>query len=286
MTALAEKKEKALVTYVTAGDPSLAETPALLAEIARAGADVIELGVPWSRSVGRRRRSSSARWSARSRRAAPPAHTVGKTLDAVRAFRRESDVPVVLFGYYNPLLQRGPCARGQRGARRRRRRRARGRPAARGVGRARRPSSRAPACLPRAAPGADDVAGARARHRRARVGLRLLRRAHRRHRRPARSTSPTSARRAAELRPSLGALPFAVGFGVRDPASARALAPHCDAVVVGTALVQAIAEAPGRGRAPQGRLRARARAQGRAAVARRLRAAAQGFLAGRAPILA
>ena len=51
-------------------------------------------------------------------------------------------------------------------------------------------------------------------------------------------------RRAAALRPALGALPLAVGFGVRDPASARALAPHCDAVVVGSALVQAIADAP------------------------------------------
>jgi len=51
-------------------------------------------------------------------------------------------------------------------------------------------------------------------------------------------------RRTAALRPSLGALPLAVGFGVREPASARALAPHCDAVVVGTALVQAIAQAP------------------------------------------
>ena len=48
MGALAAKKEKALVAYVTAGDPSLAETPALLAEIARGGADVIELGVPWA----------------------------------------------------------------------------------------------------------------------------------------------------------------------------------------------------------------------------------------------
>ncbi|MGZ3439133.1 MAG: tryptophan synthase subunit alpha, partial [Polyangia bacterium] len=51
-------------------------------------------------------------------------------------------------------------------------------------------------------------------------------------------------RRTAELRPALRGLPLAVGFGVRDPASARALAAHADAVVVGSALVQAIAEAP------------------------------------------
>ena len=46
--ARAPRNEKALVVYLTAGDPSLAETPALLAEVARAGADVIELGVPLS----------------------------------------------------------------------------------------------------------------------------------------------------------------------------------------------------------------------------------------------
>jgi tryptophan synthase alpha chain len=46
------------------------------------------------------------------------------------------------------------------------------------------------------------------------------------------------------LRPVLGELPLAVGFGVRDPESARALAAHADAVVVGSALVQAIADAP------------------------------------------
>jgi len=51
-------------------------------------------------------------------------------------------------------------------------------------------------------------------------------------------------RRTAALRPALGALPLAVGFGVRDPESASALAPCCDAVVVGSALVQAIADAP------------------------------------------
>ncbi len=66
-------------------------------------------------------------------------------------------------------------------------------------------------------------------------------------------------RHAAALRPALGTLPLAVGFGVRDPASARALAAHCDAVVVGSAIVQAIADAPdaaGRRAAAYARVRA------------------------------
>src|SRR5262249_37297555 len=46
--ALARENRAALILYLTAGDPSLAETPGLILEAARAGADVIELGVPWS----------------------------------------------------------------------------------------------------------------------------------------------------------------------------------------------------------------------------------------------
>ena len=134
------------------------------------------------RSVGRRRRSSSTPWSARCRRAAPGTTRSARRSTAVRALRRESEVPVVLFGYYNPLLQRGL---------------ARVADEARDAGvdgmlvvdlppeesveldgelDARRP-------VARAAAGADDDAGACAHHRRARIGLRLLRRAHRRHRR-------------------------------------------------------------------------------------------------------
>ncbi len=53
------------------------------------------------------------------------------------------------------------------------------------------------------------------------------------------------ARRVGELRPALGALPIAVGFGIKDPAGARAVAAAgADAIVVGSALVQAISDAP------------------------------------------
>jgi tryptophan synthase alpha chain len=241
MAALAAKKEKALVTYVTAGDPSLAETPALLAEIARAGADVIELGVPWSDPSADGVVIQHAMERALATGGAGH-DTIAKTLDAVRAFRKQSEVPVVLFGYFNPLLQRGL----QRVA-----------DEARDAGvdgvlvvdlppeesveldreLQRTGLSRVPLLAPTTTPERARTIVARASGFAYYVAL----------------TGVTGAghldvadvgRRAAALRPSLGALPLAVGFGVRDPKSARALAPHCDAVVVGTALVQAIAEAP------------------------------------------
>lgn len=238
---LREKKEKGLVIYVTAGDPHLDETPALLGEIARAGADVIELGVPWS--------DPSAdgvviqRAMERALAGGGAAHgTVRRTLDAVAAFRRGSDVPVVLFGYYNPLLQYGLARLADEA-------RAAGVDGALVVdlppeesddldaelGRA--SLSRVPLLSPTTSPERARRIAARGSGFAYYVAL----------------TGVTGAghldvadvgRRAAALRPALGALPLAVGFGVRDPASARALAPHCDAVVVGSALVQAIAEAP------------------------------------------
>jgi tryptophan synthase alpha chain len=238
---LRQKHEKGLVAYVTAGDPSLAETPGLLAEIARGGADVIELGVPWSDPSADGVVIQHAMERALST-GGLGTRTLEKTLDAVRAFRAESQVPVVLFGYYNPLLQRGL---------------ARAVSEARDAGidgmlvvdlppeeseelddlLARANLSRVPLVAPTTTPERARIIAERAGGFAYYVAV----------------TGVTGAkhldvedvgRRAAALRPSLGALPLAVGFGVRDPASARALAPHCDAVVVGTALVQAIASAP------------------------------------------
>ena len=241
MGALVAKKEKALVAYVTAGDPSLAETPALLAEIARGGADVIELGVPWSDPSADGVVIQHAMERALATGGAGH-DTVKKTLDVVRALRKESDVPVVLFGYFNPLLQRGLA-------------RVAGEARDAGVDGvlvvdlppeesaeldgelARAGLSRVPLLAPTTTPERARTIVERASGFAYYVAL----------------TGITGAghldvadvgRRTAALRPSLGALPLAVGFGVREPASARALAPHCDAVVVGTALVQAIAEAP------------------------------------------
>jgi tryptophan synthase alpha chain len=103
---LRRRGEAALVVYLTGGDPGLGETPRLVLEAARGGADVIELGVPWSdpsadgpviqRAMERALSSGGA-----------AGDTLPKMLDVVRAVRRESEVPLLLFSYYNPLLQRG-----------------------------------------------------------------------------------------------------------------------------------------------------------------------------------
>jgi len=238
---LRAKKEKGLVIYLTAGDPALEETPALLAEIARAGADAIELGVPWSDPSADGVVIQRAMERALSTGGAGK-QTIARTLAAVRAFRREAETPVVLFGYYNPLLQAG-LSRVVDDAR------------DAGVDGmlvvdlppeesgdldrelARASLSRVPLLAPTTSPERARLIAATASGFAYYVAL----------------TGVTGAghldvadvgRRAAALRPALGELPLAVGFGVRDPASARSLAPHCDAVVVGSALVQAIADAP------------------------------------------
>jgi tryptophan synthase alpha chain len=238
---LSARRQKGLIIYLTAGDPSLEETPALLGEIARAGADVIELGVPWSDPSADGVVIQHAMERALSTGGAGK-QTIARTLDAVRAFRREHQTPLVLFGYYNPLLQAGlgkvvadakeagidgmlvvdlpPDESSELD----------GELAAAGL-------SRVPLLAPTTTPVRARKIAARGSGFAYYVALTGVTGAG--HLDPA-----EVGRRANELRPSLGGLPLAVGFGVRDPASAQALAPHCDAVVVGSALVQAIAEAP------------------------------------------
>ena len=92
----------ALVTYLCAGDPTLEETPALLAAAAAAGADVLEVGVPFSDPTADG--PSIQRASERALRAGT---TLPRVLEAVSEFRKASTVPVVLFGYYNPILAYG-----------------------------------------------------------------------------------------------------------------------------------------------------------------------------------
>lgn len=92
----------ALIPYITAGYPRPAETAALLDALSEAGADIIELGVPFSDPVADGptiQRSSQA--------ALEQGVTLAWTLDALRAFRARHDTPVVLFTYLNPVLSRG-----------------------------------------------------------------------------------------------------------------------------------------------------------------------------------
>ena len=100
--ALRAAGRRALVPYITAGFPTPADTAALLDALADAGADIIELGVPFSDPVADGptiQRSSQA--------ALEHGITLQWTLDALRAFRARRDTPVVLFSYLNPIVGYG-----------------------------------------------------------------------------------------------------------------------------------------------------------------------------------
>jgi tryptophan synthase alpha chain len=100
--ALAEKGEMGLVAYITAGDPSLGATEKIVLAAADAGADVIELGVPFSDPV-----ADGPTIQRASERALRGGTTLAGVIDLVKRIRTRSEVPLVLFSYFNPILQMG-----------------------------------------------------------------------------------------------------------------------------------------------------------------------------------
>jgi tryptophan synthase alpha chain len=100
--ALAEAGELGLVAYITAGDPSLAASEKIVLAAAEAGADVIELGVPFSDPV-----ADGPTIQRASERALRGGATLAGVIDLVRRVRTASDVPLILFSYFNPILQMG-----------------------------------------------------------------------------------------------------------------------------------------------------------------------------------
>ena len=101
-TALREAAELGIVAYITAGDPSLDATLKFVLALAEAGADVIELGVPFSDPL-----ADGPTIQRASERALKSGTTLVGVLDLVRRIRQSSRIPLVLFGYYNPILQMG-----------------------------------------------------------------------------------------------------------------------------------------------------------------------------------
>jgi tryptophan synthase alpha chain len=91
------------IPFITAGDPDLITTERLLLELAKAGADIIELGVPFSDPVADGEVIQRA-----SERALRNGVTVYDALGCASKVRQHIDVPIVLFSYFNPLLQFGP----------------------------------------------------------------------------------------------------------------------------------------------------------------------------------
>lgn len=98
-SALKAENRKALVTFITAGDPDAETSAALMEQLPGAGADIIELGMPFSDPM-----ADGPAIQASSQRALKAGQTLRKTLDMVRSFRAKDDVtPIVLMGYYNPI---------------------------------------------------------------------------------------------------------------------------------------------------------------------------------------
>lgn len=96
------RKGPALVAYVTAGDPDLKFTEQLVLRLAEAGADVIELGVPFSDPV-----ADGPVIQRASERALKGGTTLAGVLKLAGRVRKKSAIPLVLFSYYNPVLQMG-----------------------------------------------------------------------------------------------------------------------------------------------------------------------------------
>lgn len=101
-SALQARGEKALVTFITAGDPDLATSEQLVHALVEAGVDLIELGFPFSDPM-----ADGPTIQLASERALKSGTTLRGVLDLVARVRQHSNVPIVLMGYYNPVFRYG-----------------------------------------------------------------------------------------------------------------------------------------------------------------------------------
>ena len=99
---LKRSRRGGFIPFITAGDPDLATTELLLVELAVAGADIIELGAPFSDPVADGETIQRA-----SERALRKGVTLSDALTCVARVKQHIDVPIVLFSYFNPLLKFG-----------------------------------------------------------------------------------------------------------------------------------------------------------------------------------
>ncbi len=230
---LARQNRAALVTFVMAGDPDVSTSLAILRALPKAGADVIELGMPFTDPM-----ADGPAIQAAGLRALAAGTTLAKTLALAAAFRdADSTTPLVLMGYYNPVYVYGVEAflKDAKAA---------------GVDGLiivdLPPEEDTELCLPALAAGFNFIRLATPTTDDARLPAVL---AH---------TSgfvyyvsitgitgaaaPDTAKVAAAVRriKAHTALPVAVGFGVKNAASAAAIAAHADGVVVGSAIVEAL----------------------------------------------
>jgi len=234
---LKAKGEKALIPFITAGDPDLATTRALALEMAARGADILELGVPFSDPL-----ADGPTIQAASLRAMQGGVHLEDVLNLAGDLRAQTQIPLILMGYYNPMLQYGL-------------ERTAALAAAKGVDGFIIPD------LPPEEAGPWRMAAAKAKI--ATIFLAAPTSGPERIKTLGRQTKGflyyvsvtgiTGAR--TELPPDLAAslqevralvkCPLAVGFGISSPAQVAALAPYVDGVVVGSAIVQRVARLKG-----------------------------------------
>jgi tryptophan synthase alpha chain len=235
---LKARGEKALIPFITAGDPDLQTTRALALTMAAKGADLLELGIPFSDPL-----ADGPTIQAASTRAVKGGVHLQEVLELAGDLRLETEIPLILMGYYNPVLQYGLERTAREAARR-------------GVdgfiipdlppeeaGPWRRAASREGiATIFLAAPTSGPER------------IRLTGRLTRGFLYYVSVTGITGAR--AQLPPDLVAAltevrslvkcPLAVGFGISTPEQVRQLAPYVDGVVVGSAIVQRVAKLRGK----------------------------------------
>src|SRR5947207_10414937 len=99
---LKRENRKGLIAYLTAGDPAPDRTPALVEALVRGGADLIELGVPFSDPI-----ADGPVIQRGGERALKAGTTLTKVLEMAATIREHSEVPLLLFTYLNPVLRYG-----------------------------------------------------------------------------------------------------------------------------------------------------------------------------------
>jgi tryptophan synthase alpha chain len=234
---LKKQGEKALIPFITAGDPDLQTTKALALEMAKRGADLLELGIPFSDPL-----ADGPTIQAASNRALKGGVHLQEVLELAGQLRQETEIPLVLMGYYNPILQYGL----ERSAQEAKQQGVDGfiipdlpleeagpwRQAALAAG-------LAPIYLAAPTSGAARIkkAGHLTRGFLYYVSVTGIT--------GARQALPADLVAALKEVRSLVKCPLAVGFGISTPEQVQGLAPYVDGVVVGSAIVQRVARLRG-----------------------------------------
>jgi tryptophan synthase alpha chain len=234
--ALKDARRAALVTFVMAGDPDYETSLAIVKALPGAGADVIELGMPFTDPM-----ADGPAIQAAGLRALKAGQTLNKTLQLVRDFRsRDGATPVVLMGYYNPIYVHGveaflteAKAAGVDGL----------------IVVDLPPEEDEELCLPALKAGLNFIRLATPTTDDKRLPAVLANTSGFVYYVSITGITGAAAAQAEVVGPAVARikrhthLPVAVGFGVRDAASAAAIAAKADGVVVGTALVEAVRKA-------------------------------------------